>query len=250
MNKPMSSSEHSHISENIRYTHIGQPYKILIADEEPDTIDILNKALLQEGYQVEVVSNGSQLLDEVLRWQPDLILLEMTLAGQDTLERGRQIKEHASLSNTLLLFVTHSPSEANEISAFEIGADGYLAKPLRIRALLGRIRSMLHRRDNYFGEAKKVVLGNLTVEKMGQRVFKGKQEVAIAQREFELLFFLVQHPNQIFNREELIREVWGNNVYVLDRTVDVHIHKLREKLGEEYISTVKGLGYRLNFQAI
>jgi two-component system, OmpR family, alkaline phosphatase synthesis response regulator PhoP len=94
------------------------------------------------------------------------------------------------------------------------------------------------------------VLGDLTVEKMGQRVFKGKQEVAIAQREFELLFFLVQHPNQIFNREELIREVWGNNVYVLDRTVDVHIHKLREKLGEEYISTVKGLGYRLNFQAI
>jgi two-component system alkaline phosphatase synthesis response regulator PhoP len=242
----MLPSEPSHYSEIIRPTQGKQPYRIMVADVDHDTLELIEKLLLKEEYLVHTLPEVSQLVESAVKWLPDLLMLEMIIPGSDALELGRQIKEHPSLSATLLLYLSSEPSEASEIRAFDMGADGYVAKPIRPRALMGRVRSMLHRRDNYFGEARKIVLGNLTLEKIGQRVYVGERPVALAQKEFELLFFLVQHPNQIFNREELIREVWENKVIVLDRTIDVHIHKLREKLGDDYISTVKGLGYRLN----
>jgi two-component system alkaline phosphatase synthesis response regulator PhoP len=239
------ADQHSH-SENTRNTPGKSPYKVLVVDVDPDCLEMIEKSLLKEAYEVRILLDVQQLFEVATQWKPDLLMLEMCISGHNTLEMGKQMKAHAALSDTLLLYLASQPSEASEIDAFDIGADGYVAKPLRIRALMGRVRSMLHRRDNYFGEASKLVLGNLTVEKMGQRVFIGQRVVALAQKEFELLFFLVQHPNQIFNREELIREVWGSKVVVLDRTIDVHIHKLREKLGDDYISTVKGMGYLLN----
>ena len=239
---PSESSAHSEIN---RTTQGKQPYRIMVADVDRDTLEIIEKSLLKEAYRVYTLSEVSQLTESALKWLPDLLILEMIIPGVDTLELGRQMKENPSLSSTLLLYLSSQPSEAAEIAAFDTGADGYVAKPIRPRALMGRVRSMLHRRDSYFREASKLVLGNLTLEKMGQQVYIGERLVALAHKEFELLFFLVQHPNQIFNREELIREVWGNKIIVLDRTIDVHIHKLREKLGDDYISTVKGLGYRL-----
>jgi two-component system alkaline phosphatase synthesis response regulator PhoP len=243
----LPADPHSY-SENKRATVAPgkQPYKVLVGDVDPDCLEMIEKALRKEAYEVRILSDVQQLVETATQWQPDLLMLEMCIPGHDTLEMGKRIKAHAALAKTLLLYLASQPSEASEIQAFDIGADGYVAKPLRPRALMGRVRSMLHRRDNYFGEAGKLVLGHLTVEKMGQRVFIGPRSVSLAQKEFELLFFLVQHPNQIFNREELIREVWGSKVVVLDRTIDVHIHKLREKLGDDYISTVKGMGYRLN----
>lgn len=242
----MSSSDSSLPSDNTRAAPGKPPYKILVADVDPDCLEMIEKSLLKEAYAVRLLRDVQPLLEVATQWQPDLVMLEMCIPGHDILEIGQRMKAHPALSDTLLLYLTSQPSEASEIQAFDKGADGYVAKPLRPRALMGRVRSMLHRRDNYFGEASKLVLGNLTVEKMDQRVFIGQRPVSLAQKEFELLFFLVQHPNQIFNREELIREVWGSKVVVLDRTIDVHIHKLREKLGNDYISTVKGMGYRLN----
>ena len=243
---PADSSSHS---ENMRATQRKQPYKVLVVYVDPDCLEMIEKSLLKEEYEVRTLRDMQQLLEVAAQWKPDLLMLELGIPGHDTLEMGKRIKAHAALSKTLLLYLASQPSEAAEIQAFDMGADGYVAKPLRPRALMSRVRSMLHRRDNYFGEAGKLVLGHLMVEKMGQRVFIGPRFVALAQKEFELLFFLMQHPNQIFNREELIRAVWGSKVVVLDRTIDVHIHKLREKLGDDYISTVKGLGYRLNAKA-
>ncbi|MES2732211.1 MAG: response regulator transcription factor [Bacteroidota bacterium] len=233
--------------------HPKQPYKILLVDSNPDTIELLQRELVSaerrpDDYLIDNLTVNDQVINKALAWLPDLVLLEMPMLYTEALELGQQIKEHPMLTQTLLVYLAVHPTEHAEIEAFDLGADGYLATPIRARALVSRIRSMLNRRDNNFGDAQKIVLGNFTLDKATQKMFKGVQLVPVAQKEFELLFFLTQHPNQIFNREELIQEVWGSDVYVLARTVDVHIHKLRGKMGEGYISTVKGLGYRLNWK--
>jgi two-component system alkaline phosphatase synthesis response regulator PhoP len=232
---------------------LKQTYKILLVDSNPDTLELLQQGLVSadcrpDDYLIENLIEIKDLLDKALAWHPDLVLLEMPPLHTKTLELGRIIKEHPELTNTLLVYLAVQPTEHTEVEAFDAGADGYLAKPIRPRALMGRIRSMLNRRDNNFGEAQKIALGNFTLDKATQKIFRGVQLVPVAQKEFELLFFLAQHPNKIFKREELIHEVWGNDASILTRTVDVHIHKLREKIGDDYISTVKGLGYRLNWK--
>lgn len=225
-----------------------QKYKVLVVDEDHDTIDLLQEVLIKENYGVEVVSDGGQVLSFALKLIPDLVLMEVNTSRIDGIEIGRQLKAQPSLTNTLLIYLTASPDEQSEIVAFEIGADGYLTKPVKPRALIGRLHSLLSRRDRKFEEVQRITLGDLTIDRTDHKVYKGKRSIPVAKKEFELLYFLAKNPNELFTRPELINEVWGTKVYILDRTVDVHIRKLREKLGDESITTVKGLGYRLEWR--
>jgi two-component system alkaline phosphatase synthesis response regulator PhoP len=226
-----------------------QKYKVLVVDEDQDTIDLLQEILIKENYRVEVVSEGSQVLFFALKLLPDLVLMEVNTPRIDGIEIGRQLKLQPSLTDILLIYLTTSSDEQSEIAAFEIGADSYLNKPVKPRALIGRLHSLLSRRDRKFEEVQRITLGDLTIDRIDHKVYKGKRSIPVAKKEFELLYFLAKNPNELFTRPELINEVWGTKVYILDRTIDVHIRKLREKLGDESITTVKGLGYRLEWRS-
>lgn len=219
-----------------------------MADNDPETVELLQRVLIREEYQVDVVTKAENVLSVAEQWIPDMIFLTLPFTRGKTPSLGRSLKNSPVLSNTLVVYLTDIYSEDDEIAAFEDDADAFLVKPLRPRALVERLRSMFNRRDHRLIETEKVVLGDLVLERSTHSVSYGSRPVPVAQKEFEILHLLARNPNRIFSREELIHEVWGLNVYVLTRTVDVHIHKLREKIGEEYISTVKGLGYRLNWK--
>ena len=225
-----------------------QKYKVLVVDEDQDTIDVLQEILIKENFAVEVLTEGNQALPSAVKLIPDLVLMEVNTSHIDGLEIGRQLKAYPSLTETMLIYLTAFPDEQSEIAAFDIGADGYLTKPVKPRALIGRIHSLLNRRDRKFIEVQRITLGDLTIDRVDHKVYKGKRSIPVAKKEFELLYFLAKNPNELFSRSELINEVWGTKVYILDRTVDVHIRKLREKLGDEAITTVKGLGYRLEWR--
>lgn len=223
-------------------------YKLLVVDADQDVIHVLQCALGKAGYDVEAISESERVLTNIIKSDPDLILLDLAMPLVDTIEIGRQIKQHPLLPRVLLVFTTDEPTEETEVAAFEAGADGYVTKPIRTRALLGRVHALLARRDYQSDEkTSSISLGGLVINKLSYTVYKEGTSIPVARKEFELLFFLALHPNRLYTREELIGEIWGNNIYVLERTIDVHIRRLREKIGDDYIKTVKGIGYRLEW---
>lgn len=221
-----------------------QNYKILVVDDEPDILEILEYNLEKEGYGVRVASNGRKGVEEARSFQPDLILLDIMMPEQDGVETCRQIREISELQNVYVIFLTARAEEYSEIAAFDVGADDYIVKPIKPRALMSRISALFRRESKKETSSSKISIGDLVVDRNSYTVSVKEQQVVLPKKEFELLYFLAQHPQKVFSRDDLLQNIWGSDVYVLARTVDVHIRKVREKIGEGYITTVKGVGYK------
>ncbi|UXX79570.1 response regulator transcription factor [Reichenbachiella carrageenanivorans] len=218
--------------------------KILVVDDEIDILDLLKYNLEKEGYQVQVADNGIKGVEIAQTFIPDLILLDIMMPGQDGVETCRQLREVKSLSNTFVLFLTARVEEYSEIAAFDSGADDYLTKPIKPRALLSRINAIFRRSKKDVDVDEKIVAGDLVIDRQSYVVTQKDRDLTLPKKEFELLFFLAQHPGKVFSRDDLLINIWGTDVFVLARTVDVHIRKVREKIGDGYISTIKGVGYK------
>lgn len=218
--------------------------KILVVDDEIDILDLLKYNLEKEGYQVQVADNGIKGVEIAQTFVPDLILLDIMMPGQDGVETCRQLREVKSLANTFILFLTARVEEYSEIAAFDSGADDYLTKPIKPRALMSRINAIFRRSKKEVDVEEKITAGDLVIDRESYVVTQKDREFTLPKKEFELLFFLAQHPGKVFSRDDLLINIWGTDVFVLARTVDVHIRKVREKIGEGYISTIKGVGYK------
>ncbi|WP_242923484.1 response regulator transcription factor [Pontibacter liquoris] len=221
-------------------------YRILVVDDDPDIVEMLQYNLTREGYQVAEAENGKKAIAAALAFKPDIILLDVMMPVLDGIAACRQLREMSEFRNTHIIFLTARAEEFSEVAAFEAGADDFLTKPIKPRALLSRLGAYA-RRDALQEEQDQVIeIGGLRIDRTSFAVYKGENKITLPKKEFELLSFLAATPNKVFSREELLNNVWGSDVYVIARTVDVHIRKVREKIGEDNIKTIKGVGYKFN----
>lgn len=222
--------------------------KILLVDDDPDIIELLEYNLKKEGYETASATDGIQALEVAQVFKPDLILLDVMMPRQDGIETARQLRELPDFKDTYILFLTARAEEYTEVAAFDVGADDYIVKPIKPRALVSRIKAVL-RRDTQQIESDSIIeIGQLIINRTNYSVNNNGVNLVMPKKEFELLSFLAKHPNKVFNRDELLEKVWGVDVYVVERTVDVHIRKLREKIPEYYIKTLKGVGYMFSIE--
>ncbi|MFN8436467.1 MAG: response regulator transcription factor [Cytophagales bacterium] len=225
--------------------------KVLAIDDEEDILDLLKYNFNKEGYDIKTANNGKKGIEIAKDFIPDVVLLDIMMPGIDGVETCRQLREIPKLNNSFIIFLTARAEEYSEIAAFDNGADDYIIKPIKPRALLSRIAALI-RRDEKEGQTSSdkknevVSIGGLVIDKSSYTVKKDNKDIALPKKEFDLLYYLATNPNKVFNRDELLASIWGTDVYVLSRTVDVHIRKVREKVGEDLIQTIKGVGYKFN----
>lgn len=219
--------------------------KILIVDDEPDILELIEYNLKKEGYQVFLASNGQDGIAVAKRVHPDLIILDIMMPKMDGIEACRLMRAIPEFKNTFMVFLTARSEEYSEIAGFNVGADDYIAKPIKPRALISRINAIL-RRNSSSDEISdnKVEIGDLVIDREAYIVFQNGNKVVLAKKEFELLYLLASKPGKVYTRESILKNIWEDSVVVTNRTIDVHIRKLREKLGENYVATVKGVGYK------
>jgi two-component system alkaline phosphatase synthesis response regulator PhoP len=218
-------------------------FKILAIDDEKDILLLLKFNLESEGYVVKTASSGKEGLEIASKFNPDLILIDIMMPDIDGIETCRKLRETEKIQSTFILFLTARVEEYSEVAAFDAGGDDYITKPIKPRALLSRINSFYKR--NLSVDNKNVIeVENLLIDKDSYVVKVDGNEVFFPKKEFELLHFLATNPKKVFSRESLLRNIWGADVHVVARTVDVHIRKIREKLGQDFISTIKGVGYK------
>ncbi|MCB9231697.1 MAG: response regulator transcription factor [Bacteroidia bacterium] len=221
--------------------------KILIVDDEEDILDLLEYNLQKEGYQVLRASDGESALATLKEENPKLVLLDIMMPRMDGVETCRRMREMEEGKQCFIIFLTARSEEYSELAGFEAGADDYIAKPIKTRILMSRIHAMLRRGKEKVAEAtpeSTIRVHDLEIKRDEYMVYQEGKPIGLAKKEFELLEFLASKPGKVFPRELLLEKVWGTDVLVVDRTIDVHIRKLREKLGKDYIETVKGVGYK------
>lgn len=224
----------------------NKAYKVLAVDDDADILELLQYNLVKEGYEVRIANGGKKAIEMVKDFSPHLILMDIMMPGMDGVETCRVLREMPNLAETYIIFLTARSEEYSEIAAFEVGADDYITKPIKPRALTSRIGALFRRENKKSKDlsGKKIVIGDLVIDRTSYTVLKNDDIIGLPKKEFELLYFLATNPNKVFNRDDLLQTIWGADVYVLARTVDVHIRKVREKVGEDYIKTVKGVGYK------
>lgn len=221
-----------------------QSQKILVVDDEEPIRELLKYNLQKAGFEVKTASDGEQALAIAKKFLPDVVLLDIMMPKMDGVETCRRLRDNPQLQKTFIIFLTARSEEYSEVAAFEVGADDYITKPIKPRALISRIQALFRRNQKRSPES--VVAGDLVIDRASYTVKLNGKEISLPKKEFELLFFLAQNPNKVFSREELLQNIWGSDVYVLARTVDVHIRKVREKIGDAFITTVKGVGYKFS----
>lgn len=220
--------------------------KILVVDDEQDIVDLISYNLNKEGYQVCTAINGRQAIEVAKKENPDLIILDVMMPEMDGIESCRQMRALPEFKSTFIIFLTARSEEYSEIAGFNVGADDYIAKPIKPRALMSRINAILRRNNPEQTEAPshKLTISDLVIDREEFLVYKSGEKVVLARKEFELLFLLASKPNKVFTRDQILKAIWEDSVIVTNRTIDVHIRKLREKIGEDYVATVKGVGYK------
>jgi two-component system alkaline phosphatase synthesis response regulator PhoP len=226
------------------------PVKILIVDDEPDILDFIKYNLVKEGYEVFTASNGEDGIKTAEQVRPRLIILDIMMPKMDGVEVCRQLRGKPEFENTLITFLTAREEDYSQIAALDVGGDDYITKPIRPRVFLSRIKALLRRaerREEEQEESNTLSIGDLIIDRDRVTVTKGDETIELAKKEFELLYLLVSKPGKVFSREEIFNKVWGTDVIVGNRTIDVHIRKLREKIGDHYIKTIKGIGYKFEF---
>ncbi len=223
--------------------------KILLVDDDNDILEFIKYNLEKEGYQVYTANNGRIAVDIAIKELPSLIILDVMMPDMDGVETCIKMREHPKLKNTLIIFLTARNEDYSQIAGFDAGADDYITKPIKPRVLTSRVKALL-RRGSSSDEAEaisNIEFDGLLIDRERYVVTKDGIEINLPKKEFELLALLASKPGKVFSRETILEKVWGGEVIVGDRTIDVHIRKLREKLGEDYIKTVKGVGYKFEF---
>ena len=225
---------------------IKKATQILVVDDEQDILELIRHTLNKEGYEVHVAANGQQAVEKAKKIKPSLILMDVMMPVMDGMEACRQLKEDPETATLPIIFLTARSEEFAELAGFEAGADDYISKPIRSRVLLSRIRAILRR--NMGGSAEEEVVKlefeDLIIDRERFVVEYQGKSLQFPRKEFELLSFLASKPGRVFSRDEILENVWGSEVLVVDRTIDVHVRKIREKLEDRYIFTVKGVGYK------
>jgi two-component system alkaline phosphatase synthesis response regulator PhoP len=226
---------------------VDQPIKVLLVDDEPDILEFLDYNLSRNGFTTIQAANGKDAVKLADQEVPDLILLDIMMPGMDGVETCYELRRNEKLKNTLIAFLTARSEEYSEIAGLEAGADDYIQKPIRPRLLLTRIKALMRRKDATKPSATSEVLdfGSLKIDPRSYLVTIDDEVLTLAKKEFEVLMLLASQPGKVFTREEMFSKVWGYQVPIASRTIDVHISKLREKVGERFIKTLKGVGYKL-----
>jgi two-component system alkaline phosphatase synthesis response regulator PhoP len=218
--------------------------KILVVDDDPDIIEILRYNLSLAGYQVKTAFNGKEAVKKAKLFLPEIILLDIMMPEMDGIEACTQIKSLPSLNKTMIIFLSARSEDFTQIAAFDAGGDDYISKPVKPKILLRKIRSVVKRIHSIVNENTRIELGNIVIDRNEYLVKIDNNNIKLPRKEFELFFLLASKPRKVFTRDEIMSKVWGINVVVGDRTIDVHIRKLREKIGDLRFKTVKGVGYK------
>lgn len=222
--------------------------KILIVDDEPDILDFLSYNLRREGFDVVTAASGKEALETALKIRPQLIILDIMMPEMDGVEVCRRLRANPDFDNTTITFLTARDEDVSQISALDVGGDDYITKPIKPQVFISRINALLRRNKTDVVANEHIIrIADLEIDKEKVRILRGAEIIDLPKKEFELLLLLVSKPGKVFTREEIYNKIWGNDVIVGDRTIDVHIRKLREKIGVDNIKTLKGIGYKFDF---
>jgi two-component system, OmpR family, alkaline phosphatase synthesis response regulator PhoP len=222
--------------------------KILIVDDENDILDFLSYNLKKEGFDVATALNGKEGIAKALVYNPNLIVLDIMMPEMDGVEACRQLRQYPQFNKTIIAFLTARDEELSQISALDVGGDDYITKPIKPQVLISRVNALLRRHNTESADTQLVIkVADLEIDRQSMQIRRGSDVIELPRKEFELLLLLVSRPGKVFTRDEIYHKIWGNSVIVGDRTIDVHIRKLREKLGSDNIKTLKGVGYKFDF---
>lgn len=221
--------------------------KILLADDEQDILEIIGYNLEQEGYKVFTASNGKEAVEIAMKELPQLVILDVMMPVMDGMEACEQIRNKEGMQDAIITFLTARGEDYSQVAGFEVGADDYITKPIKPKVLVSKIKALLRRTKNVEQTKGDVLsVGDILINRDEYKIVKDGAELSLPRKEFELFYLLASKPGKVFKREEILDKVWGNEVVVGGRTIDVHIRKLREKIGDDCFKTIKGVGYKLD----
>ncbi len=220
--------------------------RILLVDDEQDVLEIVGYNLSQEGYRVSTASNGKEAVSKARKEFPHLIIMDVMMPEMDGMEATEAIRKIPELSNVIITFLTARNEDYSQVAGFDAGADDYITKPIKPKLLISKVKALLRRlKENDETNSETLNVAGIVINREEYKIIKDDQEIILPRKEFELFYLLASKPGKVFKREEILDKVWGNDVIVGGRTIDVHIRKLREKIGEELFKTIKGVGYKI-----
>lgn len=219
--------------------------KILLVDDEQDILEIVGYNLSQEGYQIFTAQNGKEAILKAKKELPHLIIMDVMMPEMDGIEACENIRKMPELNNVIITFLTARSEEYSQVAGFEVGADDYITKPIKPKLLVSKVKALLRRlKDDEVKNSETLNVGGIEINREEYKIIKDEKEIILPRKEFELFYLLASKPGKVFKREEILDKVWGNEVVVGGRTIDVHIRKLREKIGDDFFKTIKGVGYK------
>ncbi|MCL9806066.1 response regulator transcription factor [Flavobacterium amniphilum] len=221
--------------------------KILLVDDEVDILEIVGYNLTQEGYQIFTADNGKKAVEKAKKHLPHLIIMDVMMPEMDGMEACENIRKIPELSQTIITFLTARSEDYSQVAGFDAGADDYITKPIKPKVLVSKVKALLRRLKDEETASDSLNVGGIEINREEYKIHKDGEEIILPRKEFELFYLLASKPGKVFKREEILDKVWGNEVVVGGRTIDVHIRKLREKIGEELFKTIKGVGYKFEF---
>lgn len=218
--------------------------KILLVDDEPDILEIVGYNLSQEGYQISTAANGKEAIAKAKSELPDLIIMDVMMPEMDGIEACENIRKIPELANVIITFLTARNEDYTQVAGFDAGADDYISKPIKPKLLVSKVNALLRRFNDQQKSVGTLSVGGIEINREEYIIIKDNIEISLPRKEFELFYLLASKPGKVFKRDEILDKVWGNEVVVGGRTIDVHIRKLREKIGEDFFKTIKGVGYK------
>jgi len=221
--------------------------KILLVDDEKDILEIVGYNLSQEGYQISTASNGKEAIAKAKKELPQLIILDVMMPEMDGIEACENIRKIPELQDTIITFLTARSEDYSQVAGFDAGADDYITKPIKPKVLVSKVKALLRRLKDDTKTSTTLNVGNIEINREEYKIVNNGKEIILPRKEFELFYLLATKPGKVFTREEILDKVWGNEVVVGGRTIDVHIRKLREKIGDDFFKTIKGVGYKIEF---
>ncbi|MEQ3690261.1 MAG: response regulator transcription factor [Flavobacterium sp.] len=225
----------------------NQEITILLVDDEPDILEIVGYNLSQEGYKIVKASNGKEAILKAKKEAPQLIIMDVMMPEMDGIEACEKIRQFPELQNTIITFLTARSEDYSQMAGFDAGADDYISKPIKPRILVSKVKALLRRVKENVEALDVLKVGGIEINREEYKIIKEGNEIILPRKEFELFYLLASKPGKVFTREEILDKVWGNEVVVGGRTIDVHIRKLREKIGDDFFKTIKGVGYKIEF---
>jgi two-component system alkaline phosphatase synthesis response regulator PhoP len=228
-----------------KFAHMKKKHtKILLVDDEPDILEIVGYNLKQEGYQIFTAANGKEAVAKAKKELPDLIIMDVMMPEMDGMEACENIRKIPELNNVIITFLTARSEDYSQVAGFDAGADDYISKPIKPKLLVSKVKALLRRLKESEKNSETLNVGGIEINREEYKIVKDDIEIALPRKEFELFYLLASKPGKVFKRDEILDKVWGNEVVVGGRTIDVHIRKLREKIGEDFFKTIKGVGYK------